>query len=112
MEDWEGGLLFEGRIALGLCSEYLMQVYHQRAGLKPLRVWLLPRPTGTLRKSSSEALLVVVEVMVVVGGGGNKNTHGKKKDLINKSIIVLFENLAECFLFAVFLTFLTFSSHA
>lgn len=45
------------------------------------------------------------------GGGGNENTHGKK-DLLNKSIIVLFQNLAECFLFAVFLTFLTFSSHA
>lgn len=59
-------------------------------------------------------MVVVVEVMVVVVVGERviKNTHGKKKDLLNKSIIVLFQNLPECFLFAAFLTFLTFSSHA
>lgn len=46
----QGGKAFEGRIALGLCGEYLMQVSPAHR-LKTLRVWLLPQSAETLRES-------------------------------------------------------------
>lgn len=107
----------------GLCGEYLMQVYRQHAAFKN------PRGLGCCLASQKSTVNHGAKSFGMgrlgkkkKGGGGKthvgkkkKTTHTQKLARLNKSIMVLFQYEVEDFslsLFAVFLTFLTFSSHA
>lgn len=108
----------------GLCGEYLMQVYRQHTAFKN------PRGLGCCLASQKSTVNHGAKSFGTGRLGKKKKKRGKKTPCwqktkktthtqklarLNKSIMVLFQYEVEDFslsLFAVFLTFLTFSSHA